>query len=141
MEVWITPLKSVILVILVSEFLKELFLGESYKRYIQFAVSLFIFGFLLSSLLHTDFSLPDFPEDLSVTREENLLVEQYQTEIQAKIGELLLEHNLSYEEITVTLSPTYEIETICIKTQEEKTAVDAVLKGDFPYEVVGTAEN
>ena len=140
METWILSLKAVISVILVSEFLKELLLGNAYKKYIQFAVSLFIFGALLSSFLQSDFSFPQFPEEIPITENENLLIKQYETEIQHQIAQTLSAHGLSYERISVTLSPQYEIEHIQIETFEDSNEMDAVMKGDFPYEVVRPPE-
>ena len=140
METWFLSLKAVICVILVSEFLKELLLGESYKKYIQFAVSLFIFGILLSSVLQSDFSFPQLPEEISVTQSENLLIKQYEAEITHQIAQTLSTHGLSFERISTTLSPQYEIEHIQIESFEDYNVIDAVMKGDFSYEVVRPSE-
>lgn len=140
MEHWITNLKAVVVVILISEFLKELLIGETFRKYIQFAVSLFLFGFFLTSFFHTDFSLPSFPEEITVTNEENLLIQQYETQIAAEIGARLSNEGVSYSEILVRLSPQYEIESITIKSCEPPETIDAVLKGEFPYEVVPKTE-
>ena len=130
-----TPLKAMVLIILVSEFLKELLIGEAYKKYIHFAVSLFVFGFLLSGLLHTDVSLPDFPEEAVTTSGENLLLSRYETDIETEVGRMLSEKNVSYESVTAVLSPTYEIETVRIQTKETPETIHTILKGAFPYEV------
>ncbi len=140
MEHWITNLKAVVLVILISEFLKELLIGETYRKYIQFAVSLFLFCFFLSALFHTDFSLPSLPEEIVIKNNENLLIEQYETQIASEISNRLSQEEISFNEISVTLSSQYDIEKITIKSCESPAAIDAVLKGEFPYEVVQTTE-
>ncbi len=136
MQSWILELKSVVLVILVSEFLKELLTGDKFKKYIQFAITLFLFAFLLTGFLHTDFSLPPLPEDFAEGTHQSLLQEEFAVKIQEQIAKKLSEHQLSYEKISVVLSKAYEIETIRIETTEPPEKIHALLKGEFPYEVV-----
>ncbi len=140
MQSWILELKSVVLVILVSEFLKELLTGDKFKKYIQFAVTLFLFAFLLTGFLHTDFSLPPLPKDLSEETYQSLLQEEYAMKIQEQIAKKLSEHQISYQIISVVLTETYEIETIRIETTEPPEKIHALLKGEFPYEVVFPSE-
>ena len=140
MEHWITNLKAAVLIILISEFLKELLIGETYRKYIQFAVSLFLFCFFLTSFFRTDLSLPSLPEEMAVKSDENLLIEQYETQIASEIKNRLLQEGISDAEVSVTLSSQYDIENIMIKTCKAPAEIDAVLKGEFPYEVVQTSE-
>lgn len=140
MQNWIFELKSVILVILVSEFLKEFLTGDKFKKYIQFAVTLFLFAFLLTSFLHTDFSLPPLPAEISETPPQSLLQEEFAVKIQEQIANKLSEQQLSYEKISVVLSDAYEIKTIRIETTEPPEKIYALLKGEFPYEVVFPTE-
>lgn len=140
MQSWLWELKSVVLVILVSEFLKELLTGERFKKYIQFAVTLFLFCFLLSTFFHTDFSLPQLPEQTEAAPYHNYLPEEFAAVIQSRIAEELSQHQIFCQSITVTLSETYEIQMVHIETDESPEAVGAVLKGEFPYEVVCPSE-
>ena len=132
----IIKLKSVVLVILICEFLKELLAGEKFKQYLQFAVSLFLFAFFLSVFLHTDFSLPKFTENISEPIQENLLKSQYETQIANTLSEELIKNGLSCQEVTVTLSDNYEIQNIRIHSEEPPERIHTLLKGEFPYEVV-----
>ncbi|MBO5408214.1 MAG: hypothetical protein J6A61_02260 [Clostridia bacterium] len=132
----IVKLKSVVLVILICEFLKELLAAEKFKRYLQFAVSLFLFAFFLSAFLHTDFSLPQFSETVAFQPEDNLLKEQYETQIATAVSKELTKNGFSYQNVTVTLSDCYEIETIRIVSDADPEIFESLWKGDIPYEVV-----
>ena len=132
----IAKLKSVVLIILICEFLKELLAGEKFKRYLQFAVSLFLFAFFLSVFLHTDFSLPQFSQTVDLQPEDNLLKEKYETQIETAVAEELTKNGLSCQNVTVNLSDNYEIDKIRIVSEADPRQIETLWKGEFPYEVV-----
>lgn len=140
MAEWIDHLKQVVLVVLVCEFLKELLSTTSFRKYVQFAISLFLFFFLFSSLFRIDFSL-SVPE-ISVTESnfENLLLPEYETRISQEIQEELSQNGVSSQEVAVQLNDQYEIKSVTVFSEEEPEKIQAVLKGDFPYEVVFPTE-
>ncbi len=132
----IMKLKSVVFVILLCEFLKELLVGEKFKQYIQFAVSLFLFTFFLSAFLHTDFSFVPLSELMVSYESENLLLQQYETQIETAVSEELSKNQCSFQTVSVTLSDSYEIKNIRIISEEDPNKIHSLLKGDVPYEVV-----
>lgn len=136
----LSELKSVIFVILISEFFKELLVGDRFRKYIQFAVSLFLFSFLLSTLFRTDFSLPDIPREFIYPTQQNLLQNEFSATIREEIEKNLTAQKISYHEIRVQLSDTYELESVVIVTNESRETIQQHLKGDFPYEVVCPTE-
>lgn len=136
MQGMILELKSVVLIILICEFLKELLTGDKFKPYIQFAVTLFLFIFLLSGIFRTDFSLPQLPDDWSEEAFQNMLPKTYAEQMEEQIAKKLSEHRISYRDISVSISEEYELTNILIETEESPETIQAVLKGDFPYEVV-----
>lgn len=140
MAEWIDHLKQVVLVVLVCEFLKELLSTSSFRKYVQFAISLFLFFFLFSSLFRIDFSLS--VPDISVTESnfENLLLPEYETRISQEIQEELSQNGVSSQEVAVQLNDQYEIKSVTVFSEEEPEKIQAVLKGDFPYEVVFPTE-
>ncbi len=140
MTEWIANLKQVVLVVLVCEFLKELLSTGSFRKYVQFAVSLFLFLFLLSSVFRVEFSLPEFQEPFFETSHENLVVKEYETDIATQIKERLRENNLDIVTVTVHLNDRYELKSVQIYTVEDASQIHAVLKGEFPYEVVYPTE-
>ena len=137
---WINHLKQVILVVLVCEFLKELLSTSSFRKYVQFAVSLFLFFFLFSSVFRVEFSLPALNIPAFESKSENLLLAEYETRISEEIKEELLKNNLNVPDVTVQLNDRYEINSVTIYSKEDPNKIQAVLKGDFPYEVVDTTE-
>ena len=140
MHSFIANLKYVVLVILVCEFLKELLATEKFKQYIHFAISLFLFAFFLSTFLHIDFSLPDWEEENYAIHEKNMLKSQYETKIAETISEELTKNGISFQKVIVTLSDSYEIESVQIESTAPPENIHSVLKGDFPYEVVSQAK-
>ncbi len=140
MSEWISNLKQVVLIVLVCEFLKELLSTDSFRKYVQFSIRLFLFLFLLSSLFGVKFTLPEFTFTEYETEEENLLLQEYETQIANQITEELSRNNLSVSQVTVQLNDQYEILCVTVFTKEESAKIQAVLKGDFPYEVVYPTE-
>ena len=140
MSEWISNLKQVVLSVLVCEFLKELLSTDSFRKYVQFSIRLFLFLFLLSSLFGVKFALPEFTFTEYETEEENLLLQEYETQIATQITEELSRNNLSVSQVTVHLNDQYEILCVTVFTKEESAKIQAVLKGDFPYEVVYPTE-
>ncbi len=140
MTEWIANLKQVVLVVLACEFLKELLSTDSFRKYVQFALRLFLFLFLISSLFKVDFSLPEFHTPTIETETENLLLSEYETQIANKISEELSKNNLSAKKVEVCLDNQYNIASVTVFSRESTDKIQAVLKGDFPYEVVVPTE-
>ena len=136
---FLMSLKNVVMVILVGECCKELLSGDSFQPYVQFAVRVFLFCFLLSALFHTDFSWPEWTDDALTFHAENNLLATYETQISRQTEKYLNEHGITDAAVTVDLSESYEIERIKIATDAPAQNVAAVLKGEFPYEVVPKA--
>ncbi len=136
MAEWIDHLKQVVIIVLVCEFLKELLSTSSFRKYVQFAVSLFLFFFLFSSLFRLDFSfsLPDI--SIAENESENLLVPEYEARISERIHQELSQNNLSVQNVTVKLSDQYEIKSVTIFSKDDPEKIKATLKGDFSCEVV-----
>lgn len=136
MSEWIGSLKQVVLVVFICEFLKELLSDGSFRKYVQFAIRLFLFLFLFCSLFQMEFSLPDFPDFSYEFEAENQLISKYETEIAKKIREELIKNQLSVSEVSVELSDQYEIICVTVVSEEAPSKIQTVLKGEFPYEVV-----
>lgn len=140
MAEWISNLKQVVLVVLVCEFLKELLSTDSFRKYVQFALRLFLFFFLFSSLFRLDFSFPQWTEPPLETKTENLLLSEYETTIANTILAELSKNNLNAQKVEVMLDPQYNITSVTVYSNESTDKIQAVLKGDFPYEVVVPTE-
>ncbi len=137
---FLLELKNIVFVILVCEFLKELLTTEKFKKYIQFAVSLFVFCFFLASILHTDLSFPSFYETKEEFHAANLLKENYQTAVAQSIQKELTSKNLSFEEVCVQLSEDYKMEAVTVVTTCSPNEIQSALKGEIPLEVVSPTE-
>ena len=140
MAEWISNLKQVVLVVLACEFLKELLSSDSFRKYVQFALRIFLFLFLISSLFRVDFSLPEFQMPTVESEHENLLLSEYETQIANSILKELSSHNLSVKQVEVCLDQQYNITSVTVFSEESTDKIHAVLKGDFPYEVVVPTE-
>ena len=140
MAEWIGSFRQVVLVVLICEFLKELIVEGSFRKYVQFAIRLFLFLFLFCSLFRIEFSLPEFSAPRFETESENLIISEYETKIAEKIKEELLKNQLQCQEVSVALNDQYEIVSVTVFSEEAPSKIQAVLKGDFPYEVVFTAK-
>ena len=140
MAEWISNLKQVVLVVLACEFLKELLSSDSFRKYVQFALRIFLFLFLISSLFRVDFSLPEFQMPTVESEHENLLLSEYETQIANRIFKELSSHNLSVKQVEVCLDQQYNITSVTVFSEESTDKIHAVLKGDFPYEVVVPTE-
>ncbi len=140
MTEWIVNFKQVVLVVLVCEFLKELLSTDSFRKYVQFAVRLFLFLFLFSSLFRIDFSMPEFVVPAMESESENLLLKEYEIQIAEKIREELSKNHVTASKVEVQLDPQYNISSVTVFSEEDPKNIQSVLKGDFPYEVVNPAE-
>ena len=136
----IFQLKGIVTVILISEFLKELLSTKRFHKYIQFAVSLVLFLFILSLIGGTDFTLPELPDYIVPKSHENLLKYEYETKISEAVQKKLSDSGISAE-ISVRLNEQYEITNITVYTAAPPESVKALLEGDAPYEVVFRSES
>lgn len=140
MSEWISNLKQVVLVVLICEFLKEFLSTDSFRKYVQFSVRLFLFLFLVSSLFRIDFLVPDFSLPTVEVESDNLLIADYENQIATKLMEELHENRLDVSDVQVTLDEQYHISSVTVFSKENPEKIKTVLKGDFPYEVVHPSE-
>lgn len=136
----IVQLKGIVTIILISEFLKELLTTKRFHKYIQFAVSLMLFCFILGLILRTDLTLPENPLSQTDQTYENLLKAEYEADISEAIKKRLADNAISAD-VSVYLNDNYEIEKITFYTAVPPEAVKALLEGDLPYEVVFRSES
>ena len=74
MQELIVQLKSVVIVILIAEFLKELLTTTRFQKYVHFALSLFLLNFFISLLTGVEISLPMKTQSPKTLPYENLLL-------------------------------------------------------------------
>ena len=87
-----------------------------------------------------EFSLPEFHNSTIETETENLVLSEYETQIANKISEELSKNNLNVQKVEVCLDNQYNITSVTVFSNESTDKIQAVLKGDFPYEVVVPTE-
>ena len=128
-------LKNIVVVILASEFLKQLVLGDKYKKYISLAVSLSVIGFIIATISGTAFDIsiqPDFnyspPEG-----NENMIITEYKKKIMEKITKEIPE----ISEIEVEIDDDYNVTGLSVKTKDyEKTDKKLKELGFTGYEIM-----
>jgi len=129
-------LKSVVIVILASEFMKQLISGEKYKKYINFAISLMIIGFLLSAVSGTKLDIT-VQEDFNYTEiegSENLIISEYKNKIAEGISEKFPKGEPPEFEIEV--DDNYNVISIKVKTGHENAEKILEELGFTNYEII-----
>ena len=131
MELFIFNLKGIVVIILMCEFMKNLLTTEKFAKYINIAVSVFIIGFIITSIKGTTFDYdPNYSFNYSQgTISENGLKEQYEKQICDKIKAKLDEKNIAIISIEVAADEEYQIEELKIKTSENKEKIEILLEG------------
>lgn len=140
MAEWISNLKQIVMIVLICEFLKELFSTDSFRKYVQFAINLLLFLFLFCSLFRIDFTLPEFDFSVLEIENENLVVKEYEKQIATSIQEELTGNGITVSDVRVQLNEQYEIVSSTVFSSEDPEKIHQILKGEFPYEVVCPAE-
>lgn len=140
MAEWISNLKQIVMIVLICEFLKELFSTDSFRKYVQFAINLLLFLFLFCSLFRIDFTLPEFDFSVLETENENLVIKEYETQIAISIREELTGNGIDISDVSVQLNEQYEIVSATVFSSEDPAKIYQILKGEFPYEVVHPTE-
>jgi len=129
-------LKNIVVVILASEFMKQLIVSKKYKSYINFAISISVTGFIIATISNAGFSIsvqPDFnyaePEN-----NENLIIREYENKIIERISKEIPEIN----EIEMEIDKQYNITNLKIKAPNFSEEADKKLKelGFKSYEIV-----
>ena len=129
-------LKSVVIVILVSEFMKQLISGEKYKKYINFAISLMVIGFLLSVISGTKLDIIG-QEEFNYTEiesSENLIISEYKNKIAERIsGKFPKDEPPEFE---IEVDDSYNVISIKVKTDYEDTEKILEELGFTDYEII-----
>ena len=129
-------LKNIVVLILASEFLKQLVLSKKYKSYINFAISMSIIGFIIALISGASFDIssqPDFnyfePES-----SENLIIKEYKNKITEKISQSIPDAS----EIEVFIDNEYNITNLKIKVKEISADTAKILEelGFTDYEIM-----
>ena len=132
----IFSLKNVVIIILASEFMKRFMDGTKYKKYISFALSLVVIGFLISAVTGANFDFlepPDFNYTESISS-ENLIITEYKKKISEKIIEKFPKDKMPEPEIDI--DDKYNIVNIRIKTDYENAGKILEELGFTNYEII-----
>ena len=132
----IFSLKNIVIVILVSEFMKQLMSDTKYKRYIDFAISLIVIGFVISAATGKSFNISPSP-DFNYTEglnEENLIANEYKNKIAERVAEKFPDGELP--EFEIELDEKYTIVKIRVKT--DYPDAEKIIKelGFTSYEII-----
>ena len=129
-------LKNIVIVILASEFIKNLAVGDMYKKYINFAVSLVVIGFLISSLSSAKFDITaqtDF-NYAEVESNENLILKEYKKNIAEKLAKKFPENETPEFEIEV--DNEYNVVHIKVNSSCENAGKILEELGFMNYEII-----
>jgi len=129
-------LKNIVVVILAAEFMKNLMASTKYKKYINFALSIVVIGFLLSSFTGMRFDRLN-EQDFNYTENistENMIATEYKRKIAEKISESFPKD--SFPEFSIELDDNYNVVKLSVKTDYKNAEKILNELGFVNYEVI-----
>lgn len=140
MEKFISDIKSVVIVIVASEFLKNFLIGGKFKKYITVCVNILVIGYIISQITSQPLYYND--EKINFTFEsgsyENKIKSVYEDRINSELINKLKENKINVYEIKTTANDDYSIKNIIVTVDDGYDKTEEIIKGLKPenYEII-----
>ena len=140
MEKFISDIKSVVIVIVASEFLKNFLIGGKFKKYITVCVNILVIGYIISQITSQPLYYND--EKINFTFEsgsyENKIKSVYEDRINSELINKLEENKINVYEIKTTANDDYSIKNIIVTVDGGYDKTEEIIKGLKPenYEII-----
>ena len=140
MEKFISDIKSVVIVIVASEFLKNFLIGGKFKKYITVCVNILVIGYIISQITSQPLYYND--EKINFTFEsgsyENKIKSVYEDRINSELINKLKENKINVYEIKTTANDDYSIKNIVVTVDGGYDKTEEIIKGLKPenYEII-----
>ena len=140
MEKFISDIKSVVIVIVASEFLKNFLIGGKFKKYITVCVNILVIGYIISQITSQPLYYND--EKINFTfesgRYENKIKSVYEDRINSELINKLEENKINVYEIKTTANDDYSIKNIIVTVDGGYDKTEEIIKGLKPenYEII-----
>ena len=131
----INSIKSIVIVILASEFVKSFLVSDKYKKYVSISINILILSFLIVQIkgaeINLDFSFSDIP---TVTY-NNSLYDEYKKNIILKLRKEFENKNIFVKDIIIDIDEKYNVTSLkivltnnsdydSVKNITDKTGID-----------------
>lgn len=131
----INSIKSIVIVILASEFVKSFLVSGKYKKYVSISINILILSFLIVQIkgaeINLDFSFSDIP---TVTY-NNSLYDEYKKNIILKLRKEFENKNIFVKDIIIDIDEKYNVTSLkivltnnsdydSVKNITDKTGID-----------------
>lgn len=131
----INSIKSIVIVILASEFVKSFLVSDKYKKYVSISINILILSFLIVQIkgaeINLDFSFSDIP---TVTY-SNSLYDEYKKNIILKLRKEFENKNIFVKDIIIDIDEKYNVTSLkivltnnsdydSVKNITDKTGID-----------------
>jgi hypothetical protein len=127
----IFSLKNVVIVILACEFMKNLLAADRYKKYIGYALSVFVLGFIITGVRGAAFDLPDgygVSVSENIAGEANTLKAEYEKQICQKVAAKLSEAKIEVVSVEAYADAKYNLTALNVKVKNDVPKATAVLE-------------
>lgn len=140
MEVIISNIKSIVIIIVASEFLKNFLLGDKFKKYITICVNILVMGFIIGQIKNTPYvyNLTEDIPDYKSEDYENGIKTEYEQRVSSELRKMLEDKKISVYSIEVISNDDYSIKKIIIHISGRVDTAEEILKGLKPedYEII-----
>ncbi len=136
-------IKNMVLVIIISEFLKNFISDKKYRKYISISVNLLIISYFATCISGVDFKFDIFEERSFLTEYENGIISEYEKNISNELVELFKKNKISSVlDVIASADEEYNIKTLEIYIENsaynERKKIVSVLEGTGieKYEII-----
>jgi hypothetical protein len=128
---FILNLKGIVFLIMLAEFAKKLMISKQYSKYINFAISIFIIGVILSGIKGISFNLDSnyTYENPTEQTSENLIKKEYEKKIIEQISNLLAKNGINYLKVEVEIDDKYHVTKLIIHSNDKTEKVGGIIEG------------
>lgn len=128
---FILNLKGIVFLIMLAEFAKKLMISKQYSKYINFAISIFIIGVILSGIKGISFNLDSnyTYENPTEQTSENLIKKEYEKKIIEQISNLLAKNGINYLKIEVEIDDKYHVTKLIVHSNDKTGKVGGIIEG------------
>lgn len=128
---FILNLKGIVFLIVLAEFAKRLMISKQYSKYINFAISIFIIGVIISGIRGVDFNFDNnFQYESSAQKKsENLIKIEYEKKIIEQISNVLKKNGINYLKIEVEIDDKYNVTKLIVNSNDKAEKIGGIIEG------------
>lgn len=134
-------IKSIVTVIVISEFLKSFFINENFKKYVSVSINILVLGFLILQISHINFDFDFSFDNIQNYSYENMLSKQYEKDIEENLKKEYEKENIKVEKIIIETDEQYNVVSLKIYIENmadyDKVKNITDKTGIENYEIIG----